>query len=640
MATVSYRRDIDGLRAIAVASVILFHTFASWLPGGYLGVDIFFVLSGFLITSIIQGELDSGHFSIVRFYERRIRRIIPALLAMLLVTSMVSIAILLPADLIGFAKSALATLTFSANIYFWLDTSYFARAAEEKPLLHIWSLGVEEQFYVLFPLILWSLARLWRNAALPIVILLSAASLLVNIVLNKVGGANPAFFLIPSRAWELGGGVILALMPVTYSPRGRWAESAAALGLCFVTFALWRSGAVYNILPPALPAVIGTCGLIFAARDAEPVTNKFLAWWPLVFLGQISYSLYLWHWPILVFMRYYLVRELTIPESIIAFLLMFALAFASWKWIERPFRNGSLNLRSVLAYSLAGSALAASIAAVCLLASGLPSRLPADAAQINAAVGTNFRCAVLDYRKLGSARACVLNLPSGDMQDSTLVLFGNSHAQMYAPLVADMAHQSQVPALLVPMNGCLPTLNLSVDCIETARGNLATVLSLPKVKLVVVGLNWNAPVDALVKADGTGITQSFETALIESLDDLIQQIKSSGRDVVLIGPIYIPGWDIASTLSRERAFGWPLSHVDHVARQQFEISYAAEIAHFSASLDEKFLRPDRIQCDTEICHFIIDGHSLFADSNHLARAELPRFKAAFAPISQMLNSVK
>ena len=194
--TITYRADVDGLRAIAVSAVILYHFSALALPGGYLGVDIFFVLSGFLITSLIWSEIETKHFTIARFYERRLRRIMPALLCVLFVSTLTALALLLPADLMNYGKSLIATLAFVQNVYFWRDTDYFSRAAEEKPLLHLWSLGIEEQFYVLFPLLLVVLARFWRHGTLLVVILATLASLAINILLNIAGGASPAFFSV------------------------------------------------------------------------------------------------------------------------------------------------------------------------------------------------------------------------------------------------------------------------------------------------------------------------------------------------------------------------------------------------------------------------------------------------------------
>src|SRR3954447_22772118 len=228
-----YRPDVDGLRAIAVMSVIVYHLFHTALPGGFLGVDMFFVLSGFLITTIIWREAQVRDFSILRFYDRRVRRILPALLLVLFATTIAALVILLPADLVGYGQSLLATMTFVANIYFWRDTDYFARVADYKPLLHMWSLGVEEQFYIFFPLLLVLLARFRQYVALYTIIPLAAASFALNIFANQVGGSSPAFFLLPTRAWELGLGAVIALLP-TRVLRPTSANIIAAIGLVLV----------------------------------------------------------------------------------------------------------------------------------------------------------------------------------------------------------------------------------------------------------------------------------------------------------------------------------------------------------------------------------------------------------------------
>ncbi|MBV9696007.1 MAG: acyltransferase, partial [Gammaproteobacteria bacterium] len=214
-----YRADVDGLRAVAVLCVVFFHLLPGALPGGYLGVDVFFVLSGYLITAIIFREISSGAFSLRRFYERRLRRIMPALLCLLLLATVLAAVCLLPSDLSAYARSLLATLAFAANIYFWRATDYFAAAAEQKPLLHIWSLGVEEQFYVVFPLLLLLLWRWLPRGLVPAIALLSVTSFAVNLLANRAGATLPAFFLLPTRAWELGVGAMLALAPARTASR-------------------------------------------------------------------------------------------------------------------------------------------------------------------------------------------------------------------------------------------------------------------------------------------------------------------------------------------------------------------------------------------------------------------------------------
>ncbi|MER9899946.1 acyltransferase [Mesorhizobium sp. M0130] len=365
---IGYRADVDGLRAIAVVSVIAFHLSRSWLPGGYLGVDIFFVLSGYLITLILWREALKGQFSIVRFYERRIRRIMPALLLLLLVVTLAAIILLLPADLIGYAKSMLASISFVANIYFLLDTDYFARVAEAKPLLHVWSLGVEEQFYIIFPLLIAAFARFWPRAALPAIALLTLGSFASNCLALKIGGASPAFFLLPTRAWELGAGALVALLPPSRAPYGIIAGIVGSVGALAVVAGIVSSVEVLHSIPVALPVVIGTTLVLAAGQSKQSPVSQVLAARPLVFVGLISYSLYLWHWPVIVFSQYYLIRDLNPGEMIIAVLAMTICAIMSWRYVERPFRSRIISARTVFLSAAAGAAALALVALVLTLA--------------------------------------------------------------------------------------------------------------------------------------------------------------------------------------------------------------------------------------------------------------------------------
>jgi peptidoglycan/LPS O-acetylase OafA/YrhL len=632
VAETAYRSDIDGLRAVAVSAVIAYHLSADALPGGYLGVDIFFVLSGFLITTIIWNELRADRFSIRKFYERRVRRIMPALIAMLIPTCLIAVVVLLPADLVGFARSLLATIVFVPNVYFWRDTNYFARAAEEKPLLHLWSLGVEEQFYLLFPLLLLIIASTWRKQALGLVGALTLASLAVNIALNKFDGANTAFFLLPPRAWELGAGALLALAPARALPRGAPAALMSMIGFALVAYALASPLPLPLSLPAALPAVIGTGLLLWAGMAGLTPIGRALSHAVLVWLGKVSYSLYLWHWPIIVFATYYLVRELNLWEMAAAVGLMLALAGLSWRYIEQPARDRRMAFGRVATASVAASAFAVVLAVVVIQTGGLPARLPADAAAINAAIGTNYRCPLASYLAFGGSRACALNLPTGNPNDATVVLFGNSHAQMYAPLVESIARERGNTLLLVPMNACLPTVSVNIDvpCLQLARRNLEEILRLPRATTVVIGLTWEVPQSGLVDVEGVREERAL-SVLVAGLDNLIGRIEATGRRVVLIGPIAIPGFDIASYLGRQRAFARPATHPEKTPRDAFVRNYASAVAHFEARLADRLVRPDKALCDAASCYFVRDGKSLFADSNHLAMAELPRLRSLFEP---------
>ena len=629
---IRYRTDVDGLRAIAVLSVVCFHVGQRFLPGGYLGVDMFFVLSGFLITSIVWSEVNAGTFSIVTFYDRRLRRIMPAMGLVLFFSTLAAFAVLLPAGLIGYGKSLLATIAFVANIYFWRDTDYFAASAAEKPLLHLWSLGVEEQFYILFPLTLLLLARWWPRGALATIIALTAGSLVVNMLALHVGGDSPAFFLLPTRAWELGLGAVLAMLPPGTAPRTPVANGCAVVGALLVIWGLLHPLTGIRIEPVAVPAVLGTGLLIYAGEGRLPLVNRVLSLRPLVFCGLISYSLYLWHWPILVFSRYYAARELAPVELLLALASMGTCAVLSWRYVERPFRSKSLPIRTVRLVAGGSLICLAAVAAAFIVSDGAPRRLNASAAVINAAVGSNYRCPLSNYLEFGTGRACQMNLPSRNPADADVVLLGNSHAQMYEPVWESILRERGRTGLLVPLNACLPTVkaNITPDCADMAAHNLNSVLQLTRARTVIIGMTWWHPRDELVDGDGRAVDNSNDVALIAAVDDLIDRLRHAGKHVILIGPIAEPGWDVASVISRQLAFGHPFDRLPYMPAADFNRRFAPVMRHFEARLDMSFVRPDRIQCDSVRCNYLLDGRSLFADHTHIAIAELPRFRDTFA----------
>jgi peptidoglycan/LPS O-acetylase OafA/YrhL len=626
---IAYRADIDGLRAIAVLSVVFFHLSRQGLSGGFLGVDMFFVLSGYLITAIICREAQEGRFSIVRFYDRRIRRIMPALLLVLFVTTLASLVLLLPSDLVGYSRSLLATLLFSANIYFWRDTDYFSQAAEQKPLLHIWSLGVEEQFYVLFPIVLVLLARWWPRRALAAIATLTIASLAANIFAVLMDGGVPAFFLLPTRAWELGVGAVLALLPHRVAPRAATANLFASIGALAIAVGMIRPLDSYRYVPVAVPAVIGTALVILAGRRDRPLVNRILELRPVAFVGLISYSFYLWHWPIIVFGQYYLVRSFTLPEMLAALVFMAACAIATWRFVELPFRSKGIPIERVRFAAGLGVVCLAIAAAALLAARGLPSRLNADASVINQAVDTNYRCPLPNYLTFGRSRACVMNLPSRKPADADVILLGNSHAQMYEPVWASILTSRGQTGLLVPVNGCLPTVqaNLNRECLEIAARNLAEIAALERARTVIIGLNWWHAAGDLVDSSGRTVDNTNDQALESALDDLIDRLHHDGKQVVLTGPVAEPGWDIASILSRQLAFGHQLTRPTFLPASDFERRFGSLIRHFEARNDIDFARPDKVQCPADRCYYVLNGHTLFSDSTHLATAELPRFRA-------------
>ncbi|WP_299490228.1 acyltransferase family protein [uncultured Shewanella sp.] len=337
----NYRAEIDGLRAVAVIPVILFHAGFQLFSGGFVGVDVFFVISGYLITSIILAELNEGRFSLITFYERRARRILPALFFVILVCTPFAWAWFMPMDLQDFFQSVVAVSTFSSNILFWLESDYFDTAAELKPLLHTWSLAVEEQYYILFPLFLmwtWHLGLRWILMLLSIVFIIS----LVLAEWGAYNAPNAAFYLLPTRGWELILGVFAACFFYRYNTLNVSLfikNLLSSLGLILVFYAIFAFDetvpfpSVYTLVP-----TLGTLLIILFAQKGTFV-HAFLSLKAFVGIGLISYSAYLWHQPLFAFAKY---LSFTEPPFSLMMGLCFAsifLAYLSWRFVEMPFRN-------------------------------------------------------------------------------------------------------------------------------------------------------------------------------------------------------------------------------------------------------------------------------------------------------------
>ncbi|NDW03283.1 acyltransferase family protein [Jiella pacifica] len=335
-----YRPEIDGLRAVAVLPVIFFHAGVGLFAGGYVGVDVFFVISGFLITTILLDELQEGRFSLLGFWERRIRRILPALFTVVAASSIAAVMLMNPAELQRYSKSVLSVATFWSNIHFWDESGYFDTTAELKPLLHTWSLAVEEQYYILFPpflAIIWAFCRRWL---LPILIILFVVSLAVS---QWTVDAHPAFafFWLPARSFELGVGVFVALYFQRRDAPGtlvvRECLSIAGLGLILASILLFDDETPFPGLYALVPTV-GT-GLVILTATSGTRVHRLLSARPLVGIGLISYSAYLWHQPLFAYARIatkgeastWTIAALTIP--------CLCLAALSWRFVEKPFRR-------------------------------------------------------------------------------------------------------------------------------------------------------------------------------------------------------------------------------------------------------------------------------------------------------------
>ncbi len=343
-----YYPHLDGIRALAVLPVVFFHVLAALCPGGFAGVDVFFVISGYLITGGIFRDLAQERFTIRNFYHRRIRRIMPAYFALIAGVLAAGCVLYYSRPLVHLSNTVIAATAFSANIYFnQISGSYFSPNIHDYPLLHLWSLSVEEQFYLCMPLLCLLIWRLRRARLAPILALLAVLSLVGAIYAMALGRQNSAFYLLHNRAWELLAGSLLAMVPAAAADTRsgavtrlleRWQSPLAALGLLLV-LAPYACLSSTTSFPgaTALPSVLGTVLLIGCGHGGW--VSRLLSWRPLVLTGKISYSLYLWHWPVTVFWKYATYDQLRAYDYAGMFLLSLVLGYLSWRFVEMPVRS-------------------------------------------------------------------------------------------------------------------------------------------------------------------------------------------------------------------------------------------------------------------------------------------------------------
>lgn len=386
----AYRPEVDGLRAIAVLAVVLCHANYGF-RGGYVGVDVFFVISGFLISSLLLNDLERGVFKFSNFWERRARRIIPALVLVTLVTVVIGWFLLLPVDYTNLGSAAASLAVFSANIYFWRDSGYFSAAAQEKPLLHTWSLAVEEQFYLFAPILLWWWYRYGKRQRTTA--LYTVAAMFILSFGASVYGADhyryATFYLLPARVWEflLGGVLVFASSPCSWLNHRLVREISAVLGLALI-FGSALSFTEKTTFPgfAALPPCLGAAMFILANRRkngaAPTVAGAVLSFRPLTFVGLISYSLYLWHWPLLAFSKYLsLDPSMWLDRRFLILSCSFLLAVLSWKFVELPFRERRLakSKKSMFICAVAGLSAILICGLTCIGTNGFPKRFSPQA---------------------------------------------------------------------------------------------------------------------------------------------------------------------------------------------------------------------------------------------------------------------
>lgn len=599
-----YRPDIDGLRALAVLPVALYHAHFPGISGGFVGVDIFFVISGYLICSLITAELASSNFSIVRFYERRCRRILPALLAMLAVVTSVAAFVLLPPDMLSFCRSLLASTVFVSNIYFWKNANYFDGASEFKPLLHTWSLGVEEQFYIIVPLILFAVAKWSKSRYTPWLLSLSTISLALGIW-AETHAPSANFYLLPTRFWELALGALAAIsMPTGVISRAA-REIIGAVGISLIIYSLTM---LTDETPfPGLNALfpcLGAAALLYAGGYGKTILFTFLSTKPLVFIGKISYSLYLWHWPLLALARYQAGRELTVLETSIALLASLIIAVASWRYVEIPFRKNtiSFNSRFIFAGSGISMILVAIIGVAGISSQGFAVRYPNFAVKAISGVEryNGNKCFLNENQSVNDwqGNKCLLTHINGP----TVLLWGDSFAAHYAPGIVDEAKYLSANYLQYTSSSCPPIFDYYSGSVPNCRAfndNVPKILAQYKISTVVMSGRWESEFKR-------GVSPSDVAATVTRLKEMGVKVYVIGQSPEFYNKVQIifaqAGYD--ANTSEASA---PLSFNRKI---NFELE--------SVLPADAFIDPLKVLCGPTDCRYLREGQYVIWDYGHFS----------------------
>lgn len=643
----TYRPDIDGLRAIAVLSVVLYHFGVPGLGGGFVGVDIFFVISGFLIGGLLWKELKAtGRIALGQFYMRRVRRLAPAYFAMAIVSAVAAWFILLPFEFREFGKQLIAATVWLSNVQFWREAGYFDIGADSKVLLHTWSLSVEEQFYVFLPLFMIALAFLKDRLAI-VLALVWAASLAACVWMTPTEPVA-TFFLFPFRAWELLTGVLLAIwLHGRAAPTAAW-PSMLGLLLVVVSIVLGRSGGFPGW--QAMVPVAGTALMLAGGQAATPVSRVLSMRGP-VFVGLISYSLYLWHWPVLVLSKYW--RDGYDGPLEAAGWLAFAtvLAIVSWALIERPLRRANwISSRGFLGGVVAAAVVVVGYGGLAFVRDGLPSRFGPEV-RGHIAASADFlqdwsRCRVPDAGPLSGIEVCDIG-PEGAPQ---VLVYGDSHLRALMDGVGAAALEVDVPGMIIWHAGCPAVFGLIKDetaatpaedakCeadTQTVRAAIPQIESLERVMLVgrwayyIEGSGTGADSENLVtisaraEDDLAGDTPAdlFSAALSLTVSELLESVD----EVAIVRQVpEIPNYasrDIARALAHGRLTAEEASRlysvnddelVSRMVGAEMAINPLVDDPHVSLIDTWEALCPER-------CSALIDGQPVYFDNNHITNA--------------------
>jgi len=646
-----YRPEIDGLRAVAVMMVMFHHADFAWASGGFIGVDIFFVLSGHVITVLALDAMEAGRFSIIDFYERRARRIMPALIVMCASLLAPAYWLMLPGQLIAFGRNLVATLLLYSNVSYWKAANYFSERAELNPLLHSWTLAVEGQFYLLFPLIVPTLRRLGLR---PMVLILATALLASLAASEWAAHSHPAanFYLAPSRAWELIAGILSALAHRHGLRIARPAAAWIALPLLILPLLIYDAGTPFPGLA-TVPVVLGTI-LLLRGEIRETAVGRLLATRPLVLTGLMSYSLYLWHQPLFAFYRLHRGGEISTAAGCILILLVFPIAYLSWRFVERPARrpDGPLATRTALLLFLAvsiGSSVA--VAHWIKVERGLLQRMPAPVIRVlDARFGGRRGCLNrLSAEAIAAGERCFIGAEQGR---PTLAIIGDSHAASIADDLSDALRARGIRATIFTWSWCPPLAGLDGDlaarrkCIAARDAALEQIAADKHIRTVLFYAEWANYTTGYTQAsydpptafqfDGGGRIADNPVQFARAARATFTALNRSGKRLIVVRStpeftFRIPERAARLLLNRSgRLSTLDLPIVDYHRRSGEAMRLLDQAAE---GMDVRFVDPIPALCPAGRCP-VLDGRgeALYTDHNHLSRRGVLRIVPLLIPL--------
>lgn len=633
MTVAAYRADIDGLRAVAVLLVVMFHL-GLGVPGGYIGVDVFFVISGFLITGILKREIEQDEFTFSGFYARRARRIMPALLAVMLLSSMAALFILLPTDLERYAKSMAATLLSVSNFWFWSQGGYFGAASELAPMLHTWSLAVEEQFYILLPI---ALLFLYRRTPRLVGWILSvgcigtfaASAWFVSTRTPEV------FYFSPFRAWELLLGSLLAFyrMPVVAKNLYRQLITVAALLLIAAPAFTYSALTVFPGPTAALPC-IGAALLIWIGSSGDSVIGSLLKSRAMVFIGLISYSLYLWHWPLLVLAKHFVGESIELEMRLGIAFVAFLLAILSWRFVETPFRSKTQTSdKQAWIYAGLSMALLSGMAAAVLLSHGWQGRFsPRVVALDRASVREVVRTECIDLRvPLDTNTACHI----GAHGNATVLVWGDSYAHAMLPAFDTAFKRLGIAAWFVAESGCppMPAARVSYkgrynwrcrDSNDKVVNFIGAQLGLRQVVLAAAWDSYGNESSGYKVSVGSEMNNAM--SLKQGIETLSLQLQSTrALSLIVVGQVPTFDWSVPQKMLRAEIKSETVQPMTRTAWLEKSSTSREVFQQLINSKAISFVDSAEWFCTTGNCQYAnAEGQPLYWDQGHI-NAEGARF---------------